>query len=47
MLYIAGDGLAAGYYNNPELTNRSFILNEELQERLYEVIWADTGRMVL
>lgn len=42
MLYIAGDGLAAGYYNNPELTNRSFIWNEELQERLYAT--GDMGR---
>ncbi|MBQ7433959.1 MAG: amino acid adenylation domain-containing protein [Lachnospiraceae bacterium] len=42
MLYIAGDGLAVGYYNNPELTNLSFTWNEELQERLYAT--GDMGR---
>lgn len=42
MLYIAGDGLAVGYYNNPELTSMSFIWNEALQERLYAT--GDMGR---
>ena len=42
MLYIAGDGLAVGYYNNPELTDKTFIWNEELGERLYAT--GDMGR---
>lgn len=42
MLYIAGDGLAVGYYNNPQLTNMSFTWNEELGERLYAT--GDMGR---
>ena len=42
MLYIAGDGLAQGYYNAPELTEKAFILHEKLGERLYAT--GDTGR---
>ena len=42
MLYIAGDGLAQGYYNSPELTEKSFIWSEKLNERLYAT--GDTGR---
>ena len=42
MLYIAGDGLAQGYYNAPELTEKAFIMHEKLGERLYAT--GDTGR---
>ncbi len=35
-LYIAGDGLARGYINNPELTEKRFIFHSGLNERLYK-----------
>lgn len=43
-LYVGGDGLALGYHNNPELTDKRFVANpfsEELESRLYR-----TGDMV-
>ena len=33
-IYIAGDGLAAGYLNNTELTEKSFIKNPYIQDTL-------------
>ncbi|MBV9924425.1 MAG: amino acid adenylation domain-containing protein [Acidobacteria bacterium] len=42
-LYIAGDGLAAGYLNRPELTNAKFIANPFRQgEKMYRS--GDRGR---
>lgn len=51
-LWIAGDGLARGYINRPELTDERFITHrfaETLQERLYRsgdlVRWLDGGEI--
>ena len=35
-LYIGGDGLSAGYYNNKSLTDEKFISNQYLNETIYE-----------
>ena len=35
-LYIAGDGLATGYWNDPELSAKSFFDHPKTQERLYD-----------
>lgn len=34
-LFISGEGLAQGYYNEIELTNNAFFYSETLKERLY------------
>jgi amino acid adenylation domain-containing protein len=41
-LYIAGDGLAAGYHNDPERTVASFVVHPSTGERLYRT--GDYGR---
>ncbi|MBD8499353.1 non-ribosomal peptide synthetase/type I polyketide synthase [Paenibacillus arenosi] len=41
-LYIAGKGLAAGYLNEEQLTNKAFIFHPELKQRLYDT--GDYGR---
>ncbi|NJM86437.1 MAG: amino acid adenylation domain-containing protein [Hydrococcus sp. RU_2_2] len=41
-LYIAGVGLAKGYWQNPEKTNASFIIHPDTGERLYRT--GDLGR---
>ncbi|MEM0939723.1 MAG: amino acid adenylation domain-containing protein [Bacteroidota bacterium] len=41
-LHIAGDGLAKGYYNAKELTDKAFFIHPELQIRLYAT--GDYGR---
>ena len=41
-IYIAGEGLANGYFNDEELTKSKFMTNAILQERLYET--GDLGR---
>ncbi len=41
-LFLAGESLAEGYYNRPELTNERFINNEFLNARLYKT--GDMGR---
>ena len=41
-MYIAGDGLALGYWNDPEKTQKSFIIDELTGERLYRT--GDRGR---
>ncbi|MCR5540499.1 MAG: amino acid adenylation domain-containing protein [Ruminococcus sp.] len=35
-LYIAGDGLAKGYYNEPELTDSAFRFHNSVGKRLYD-----------
>ncbi|MFL6622558.1 MAG: non-ribosomal peptide synthetase [Sulfurifustis sp.] len=35
ILYAAGDGLAKGYWSDPEYTARRFLYQERLKERLY------------
>jgi len=42
MLHIAGEGLAAGYVNDPQRTAEAFVFDETLQERLYRT--GDLGR---
>ena len=42
-LYIGGESLAQGYYNNPEITKERFITNVK-QERLYKT--GDFGRYI-
>ncbi|UII31963.1 amino acid adenylation domain-containing protein [Fulvivirga ulvae] len=47
-LYIGGDGLAKGYWNNPELTDKVFVPNPfNPEEKLYKtgdlVRWLDNG----
>lgn len=44
MLYIGGKGVAEGYLNNDELTNASFILHPDTNERLYKT--GDIGRFL-
>lgn len=41
-LHIAGEGLAQGYINNRELTEKQFYFHENLNERLYNT--GDMGR---
>ena len=43
-LYIGGDGLALGYINNQEETDRRFITDEKTGRRLYRT--GDLGRMM-
>ncbi|MDI3196694.1 amino acid adenylation domain-containing protein [Serratia ureilytica] len=41
-IYLAGEGLARGYYGDPQRTAESFFWHEELQERVYRT--GDAGR---
>lgn len=41
-LYIAGEGLANGYLNDPKLSSEKFIMHEKLKKRLYDT--GDNGR---
>ncbi|MBL7747970.1 MAG: amino acid adenylation domain-containing protein, partial [Chitinophagaceae bacterium] len=49
-LYIAGDGLARGYYQRPDLTEEKFIMNPFMPaERMYntgdQCCWTDNGEV--
>lgn len=48
-LYLAGEGLARGYINNPELTKEKFIVAPTINERLYKtgdlVKWNSNGNL--
>lgn len=48
-LYLAGEGLARGYLNNPELTEAKFIVAPTINERLYKtgdlVKWDSDGNL--
>lgn len=41
-IYLAGEGLARGYYGDPQRTAESFFWHDELQERVYRT--GDAGR---
>lgn len=43
-IYIAGEGLARGYYGDDERTANSFFWHDHLQERLYRT--GDAGRLL-
>ncbi|MBQ7231739.1 MAG: amino acid adenylation domain-containing protein [Bacillales bacterium] len=43
-LYIAGAGLADGYLNHKDLTERKFLYNNELGERIYKT--GDRGKLI-
>lgn len=43
-IYIAGEGLARGYYGDKERTANSFFWHEQLQERVYRT--GDAGRFL-
>ncbi len=44
-IYIAGDGLAEGYVNNKELTDKSFLKNRFNEERIYKT--GDLARILI
>ncbi|MFQ7839871.1 MAG: hypothetical protein ACLRHD_00330 [Thomasclavelia spiroformis] len=45
-LYIAGDGVAKGYINSKELTDRSFITRNLIRKPfITQAMWPDTGQM--
>ncbi|QIH33424.1 non-ribosomal peptide synthetase [Sphingobacterium sp. DR205] len=41
-IFIGGEGLAKGYYNNEDLTLQKFIYHQDLKERIYDT--GDLGR---
>lgn len=41
-IFIGGEGLATGYYNNEDLTQQKFIYHQDLKERVYDT--GDLGR---
>jgi amino acid adenylation domain-containing protein len=49
-LYVAGSGLAAGYYGAPDETAKAFLVPKCMTERCYRtgdlVHWDDSGRLV-
>jgi amino acid adenylation domain-containing protein/thioester reductase-like protein len=49
-LYIGGDGVSKGYFNNKELTNNKFINFKYTNERIYNtndlVYWNDEGELI-
>lgn len=49
-LYIGGDGVSKGYYNNTSLTNEKFIKNKYIDEIIYETgdlaYFTDNGELI-